>query len=108
MALLAYQKSAAVGATITMAAADVAGDTVAPRADGMVLVRNGSGAEITVTVVVPGTQYDKARPDITKAVAAGAYAAFGPFPNDLADPTDHLVDITYSAVTTVTVAAISV
>lgn len=108
MALLSYQQAAAVGADIALAAAAGGGDTVAPRADGIVLVRNGSGAEITVTVVVPGSQYGKARPDITKAVAAGAFAAFGPFPTDLADPTDQLVDITYSAVTTVTVAAIRI
>ena len=108
MADLAYTNAAAVGTDLLFAAADVAGDTIPPRDDGVVVVRNGSGAEITVTVVVPGSKYGKARPDITKAVAAGAFAVFGPFPTDLADPADHLVDISYSAVTTVTVAAIRI
>lgn len=109
MATLAYQRAAIGGTTLTMAAASGGGDKVAPDNDGLVLVTNGGGGSITVTVAVPGnTKYGGAEPDVAVAVGAGVSKLIGPFPQDLADPADGLVALTYSGVTSVTVAAITV
>lgn len=108
MALLAYQQATVVGTTLTMDAAGGSGDTVAVASDGLLLVRNGSGASLTVTITVPGSKYGQARPDISKVILAGGFAVFGPFPADIADPTDRLVHVDYSDEANVTVAAINV
>lgn len=110
MASLAYQQAGIPGAAaVTFTAAAVGGDTVAPNDRGVLLVRNASGGAINVTVVVPGnTKYGQADPDVVLPVADGAIRAIGPFSADLVDPTDRRVDITYSAVTSVTVAAVAV
>lgn len=106
MATLTYQQSGVLGKTLTLAAASGGGDKVAPTERGGLLVRNAAVSSITVTIVTSGLdQYGLAIPDITFVVGAGATAVFGPFPKDLA-ATDGLVSITYSAVVTVTVAAV--
>lgn len=84
------------------------GDKVAPNDHGYFHVRNGGGSPITFTTLTPGNdKYGQARPDIAGSVPAGGDRIFGPFPADLADPADGLVAFTYSGVTTVTVAAIT-
>lgn len=108
MATLAYQQSKIIGTELTFVAASAGGDKVAPADRGALLVRNGDASAKTVTVVTPGsTKYAQADPDVAVVVAAGATAVIGPFPQDLGG-TDGLVSITYSAVTSVTVAAITV
>lgn len=109
MATLSYQRAAISGTALTMASAAGGGDKVRPSQSGLVLVTNGGVGSITVTVAVPGnTRYGGAEPDVAVSVAAGASKLIGPFPNDLADPSDGLVALTYSGVTSVTVAAIAV
>lgn len=108
MSLLAYQQAKPTGQAVTMQAASGGGDTIPVSANGALLVRNGDASQKTVTIVVPGEQYGQARPDIPVVVAAGATALIGPFPFDLADPVTRLVNVTYSAVTSVTVAAITI
>lgn len=109
MALLTPVQAQITGAVSTLAAADVAGETFRPDDRAILQVTNGSGASITVTVIVPGnTRYSQAEPDIAVVVAAGTSRAIGPFPNDLGDPTTGLVNVTYSAVTTVTRALVRV
>lgn len=68
------------------------------------IVQNGSGSSINVTIVTPGNDaYGSARPDVVTAVAAGAKTAFGPFPYDLGDPAhSSMVNVICSAVATVT------
>lgn len=110
MATIPYQQAAIAGANPTFVAASVGGDKVAPNDRGALHVRNSSGASINVTVAVPGnTRFGPAAPDVVIAVPAAADRLIGPFPFELADQaTDNLVAITYSAVTTVTVAAIQI
>lgn len=108
MATIPYVQAAVAGANPGFAAATSGGDVLAPNDHGILLVNNGSGSSITVTIAVPGnTKYGIANPDPTIAVPAGTIRAIGPFPSDLGDPTDGMVHITYSAVTTVTVAAVT-
>ncbi|GEP38888.1 hypothetical protein NPS01_25510 [Nocardioides psychrotolerans] len=109
MATIPYQQVAIPGTVPALAAASVGGDNVVPNNRGALMVRNGSAASINVTVAVPGnSRYGPANPDPVIAVAAGATTLIGPFPFDLADPIDGLVAITYSAVATVTVAAVQI
>lgn len=111
MATLTPQRSQVQGTVITYAAAAGGGDKFGPGADRHFRVKNGGGSPITVTVVVPGnTKYGIANPDITSgSIAAGAEWCFGPFPDDLGDSTDSgLISVTYSGVTTVTVAVVDV
>lgn len=106
MGNLAFQRSKVTGAAIAMANAGVGGDTVAAVEHGIVLVRNIGAGAVNVTVAVPGTEYGQARPDAVTAVAAGGSAVFGPFPSDLADPTDNLVHLSYQTPADLRVAAI--
>lgn len=106
MATLAYQSVTQQGAAITPVAAAAGGDSVAWNPRGALWVKNGSGVSVTVTLVVPGTEYGQARPDVAVVVPAGADRFVGPLERDLADPADGLVDFTYSAVTSVAVAAV--
>lgn len=102
MANLVPQATAVGGTTLTQYNPTVTtGDTV-PVAS-QVLIKNGSGSSINVTVVRPGNDtYGLAIPDIVTAVAAGADAIFGPFPYDFGDPANsNLVTIICSAVATV-------
>lgn len=107
--LLAPQAITIVGIVPTYTAADAANNTFSPNPRGMLHVKNGGGGSINVTVVVPGTDaYAQPRPDVVVAVAAGAEKVIGPFPLDIMDPTTSLVTVQYSAVTSVTVALLSI
>ncbi|WP_248582600.1 hypothetical protein [Nocardioides sp. InS609-2] len=110
MAQLNFVQAAIAGANPGFVAASAGGDKVVPNDRGALIVRNGSGASITVTVAVPGNgRFGLPEPDVAIAVPAGADRIIGPFPSVLGDSaTDNLVAITYSAVTTVTVAPIQI
>lgn len=107
MATLTTQPAAAIGGTtITFTAAAVGGDKVTPSASTYFIVKNGSASPITVTIDPTATTFNGASiPDTTVAVAAGAEAII-PITSDYKATSDGLAAITYSAVTTVTVAAI--
>lgn len=110
MATLTYQQVSNTAVVVpSLAAAAGGGDSIAPNDRGFLMVKNGSGATITVTMVVPGnTKYGIANPDPTFAVVAGATACIGPLPVDLANPSTGLVDFTYSGVTSLTVGGVQV
>ena len=97
---------ASTGATVSLAAANVDGHTIPGTGDVFLLVFNGSGGSINGTAVTPGTQDGLAIADEVVAVANGAQKIIGPFaPRSFTDEADNLVDINFSAVTTVTVQA---
>jgi hypothetical protein len=108
MATLGYQTPKTSGTTVNFVACASGGDKIPARGRGCVLVKNGDASSKTVTVAVPGNDsYGSARPDFSVVVAAGATVAIGPFDSDLEDPTDSLVHLTYSAVTSLSIAAIA-
>lgn len=109
MATLTYKQPVIGGTDPAFVAAASGGDKVAPNDRGYLHVRNASGAPIVVTIAVPGnTKYGLANPDPAISVpATTGERLIGPFPADLADPADGLVAITYSGVTSLTVAAIT-
>lgn len=108
MATLTAQSATAIGGrTITFAAASAGGDKVAPGNNVYLLVKNGSTAAITVTLDATGLVFNGAAvPDTAVTVGVGADAIV-PVTADYRNTTDGLAAITYSAVTTVTVAALT-
>lgn len=113
MALLTRQKIVEAGLTPTFSTAAGGGDTVA-NADGKTYlhVKNGGGAGITVTVTAQTVSREDphlgtlAKANISKAIAAGAEAIIGPLKKQAFNNVSDIVAITYSGVTSVTVAAL--
>jgi len=92
----------------TLVAATSGGDSFSPGDHNVFYVKNGSGASINVTIDVTATVYGLAAPDITVAIPAGDEAFLGPYPaGEVAQGSTGLCDVTYSAVTTVTVAVLT-
>lgn len=110
MALLTYiQASATALAAGVQAAASGGGDTVPPSDHGCVVFRNGDASSKTVTLIVPGnTKWGLAQPDPTYVVPAGSTCYIGPLQADLADPVTGVISLTYSAVTSCTVSALTI
>lgn len=105
MANLTPQAVTVLGTDVTMVTPTAGtGDTVP--VGSCFIVRNGSGAGITVTITTPGNdKYGLARPDITDTVGAGVQTHYRIDQPDLADPVTGLVTITCSATASVTVGA---
>jgi hypothetical protein len=95
-------------------AATGGGDTVT-NSDGKVYLhyKNASGGSLTVTVVVQtatvqdGVYGTLTKSSIVKAIAAGAEAIIGPINKRAYNGASDIVSITYSGVTSLTVAAYS-
>lgn len=64
------------------------------------------GTAITTTVVVPGSAYGQARPDVAISIGTNTNRLIGPLTPDLADPATGLVTITHSVTTAVTAAGL--
>lgn len=97
------------GVDLAGTAADVAGDTWANSGQEFVVIKNGSGAGITVTLNIRPTAIDGTLgtvTDPTVAIAAGATRIIGPFPPGLYNDAQGLAQVLYSAVTTVTMTVI--
>lgn len=107
MATLAAQNARVVGGrTLTLSAASGGGDRV-PVGDGLfLLIRNGSGSSVTVTLDATGQAFNgTAVADTTVAVAAGAEAIV-PLMRAYRSESDGLGGISYSSATSVTVAVV--
>lgn len=107
MATVSLDRIQATGTDPTYNAASAGGDKVPPGDDVALHVKNGSGASITATVVTPGTVAGQAIGDVDVAVPAGESRFIGPLTRDLFAADDGLVDVTWSATTSVTFAAIA-
>lgn len=108
MALLTTQQVLPTGTIITPVAANAGGDTMQPGSSSFLRAVNGSGGSITVTIDSAAPCNYGADHDLVVAVAAGATKDIGPLPaSRFARASDGLVGITYSGVTSLTVAAIT-
>ena len=106
-ALLTIQTITTAGTTITPVAAEVTGNYFLNDGRTFLRVVNGSGSPITVTVdskLACSQGFDH---DLSISVGAGITKDIGPF-DYTRFCTDGYVHVTYSAVTTVTVAAVKV
>lgn len=74
----------------------------------VLLVNNGSGASINVTVVTPITVDGLALSDRIVAVPAGEERVIGPFPRNTYNDSDGNVTVEFSSTTTVTCACLSI
>lgn len=105
MAVLTAQATPLGGLQPTYANAAGGGDQ-APCGEKLVLhVRNGDASSKTVTVATPGTVGGLAIADASQVIPAGGNA-FIPLKSTYRDPATGLAGITYSAVTSVTVAVL--
>jgi hypothetical protein len=108
MALLATQDVVYAGLLPTYAAATGGGDTFVADQDTILHAKNGSGGALTVTVAVAATSVGgQAITSIAVSVPAGSERMIGPFPpNFFNSPSTGVASITYSGVTSLTVAII--
>ena len=115
MATLTRQTLGEDGLTASYAACASGGDEVT-NSDGATFlhVKNGGGSAVTVTVAeqISGTtvespNYGKlTKANATKSINAGAEAFFGPFKKQGFNDEDGNIQITYSGVTSLTIAAL--
>lgn len=109
MAQLTPQFAGITGVQATFASASGGGDTFPLASPGQkLIIRNASGSAITVTLVVPGNNEDNlANPDPTYTVlATTGVSIIGGFTSRHVDPNTGLIGVTYSGVTSLTVAVI--
>jgi hypothetical protein len=107
MAKLTVQKQSLDGLNPTLAAADAAGDTFPNDGKTYFEVKNGSAGAVTITansVQACNFGFDH---DVAVSIAAGGAVRLGPFPTNRFNDTNGEVSVTYSAATSVTVAAVT-
>ena len=108
MALLSVQQVSITGTTPTYGAV-ASTDTVVPDDRAFLIVKNGNASPDSCVVVVPGTTYGQANPDVAVSVPATTGERWiGPMVPALADPTTGLITITHSVTATVTCALVRV
>src|SRR6266487_5052187 len=111
MATLATQTVTRAGTLPTYGAAAGGGDAMACGSDYMLHIKNGAAATMTVTIAIPSgaSGWPQAAYTSTAVVVPNtSERMIGPIQAPLyQDPTTGLATITYSSVTTVTVAAIN-
>lgn len=94
--------------TLTGARAAAAGDTMNTGDDVQLVVQNGSGASITVTIVCKqmcNMGASSPTHDSVTTVAAGATRTIGPVNNRFKDPVSGVATVNYSATASVNVYA---
>jgi hypothetical protein len=108
MATLTAIAAARTGVTLSPVAAAGGGDQFLNTGREVLYVKNGSGGSITLTLAPAGTPNGLALATYTVTIAAGAERIIGPFDTSLFNNASGMVTITYSGVTTLTVAVIRV
>jgi len=100
---------AGVDLAATATAADATGNNWTNTGGEILFLKNGGGSSITLTLAFgPGAVVDGQTPtNKTVTVAAGKEFLVGPFPVSIYNDTTNLMNVTYSGVTTVTVALLS-
>lgn len=110
MATLTNQIVNRAGILPTYAAATGGGDAMVCSNDSMLHIKNGGGGSITVTLAVPSTTSawpNASYGNVTVTVPNGSERMIGPVtPGLFQDPVTALCTITYSGVTSVTVASL--
>ncbi len=106
--LLTVQKIVLAGLTPSLVAAAAGGDSFANDGTTYIQVDNGGGSSINVTVSSQARAPEgTAQADNVVAVPAAGSRLIGPFTKNAWNDASGIISLTYSAVTTVTVGAIS-
>jgi len=114
MAELTVQQVTEAGGAATYVSATEGGDTADNNGNMFLHIKNGSGGEITVTIAALTTSVDSGMyGDLTKAnatiaIAGGAEAFIGGFAPAAFNNGNGEIAITYSEVTSLTIAALYV
>jgi len=106
MADLTVQVISLTGIVPSLGAAAAGGDAFLNSGREYFDVKNGGGASINVTVNSVAACNQGADHDVVVAVAAATEKLIGPFPKARFNDAAEKVQVTYSGVTTVTVAAV--
>jgi hypothetical protein len=106
MALLNPQAINLNGTTITFSSASAGGDQFANTGRELLLVRNGGASSVTTTVAAQGRYRGVPFSNVTLTVPAGGEVIAGPFPPEVFNDANGRVNLSYSAVTSVTVAVL--
>lgn len=108
MAVLSVQQLTSAGVTPTFGAAAAGGDKFANNGRTFLVVKNGGGSEVTVTLDSKKNCDQGFDHNIQVAVAAGAEKWIGSLEPNRFNNSSGEVEASYSAVTSVTVAAVQV
>ena len=92
----------------TYAACGAGGDEFVNEAGYFIHIKNGAGAPQTVTIATPVTTDGLAVADVAIAIPAGEERMIGPFATATFNDGDDKVQLTYSAVVTLTIAILNV
>lgn len=106
MADLDAEQIQVTGTDPTYSAAAAGGDTVPTGDDIYVHVKNDDASQHTVTVVTPGTVAGQDIGDVAVAIPAGEARFIGPLTREHFGNADRRADLTYDAVTSVTLAVL--
>lgn len=109
MATLTPSTASLSGVVLPSTAAGVSGDKFAADGRNVLIVNNGSGSSINVTITSqavagPGL----AKTDLVVAVANGVTKVIGPFPPGAFADSNGQVNVAYSSATSVTVGVLTV
>lgn len=108
MANLSVETIIRNGLNPTFNAAAGGGDEFANTGKEFIHLKNGDGSPMTVTIVTQITVDAQAVGDRAVVVGAGEERIIGPFPSAEYNDSGGLVQLTYSAVTSLTVAVLKV
>lgn len=108
MAILTVQDVTAAGITPSYTAADVDGDLFANNGRVMLHIKNGGTASITVTIVSAKTCNFGFQHDVPVTIDDGSEKMIGPFTPERFNDGGGMVQVNYSAVASVTVAALEI
>lgn len=107
MAVLSVQQILPTGVVVSAVSAAGGGDQYPNNGKTLLKVINGGGSDITVTITPTNTVNGYTIAPIAVTVAAGATKYLGPYDQNYFNNSSGRVAVTYSAVTSVTVAALS-
>lgn len=103
MAILTAATVSRAGVDVVGAAAGAGGDSFANTGKEFLEVKNGGAASINVTLDIVATLDGQPVTDPVVAVGAGVTKIIGPFPTGIYNDANGRVNVSYSAVTSVTV-----
>jgi hypothetical protein len=108
MATLSAQAIPVTGFTPSFAAAAGGGDAANPNPRQFLRVKNASGGAITLTLIDPGlSRTGQANPDPAINIPSTTGDVLIYLPPEIADPATGLISWTYSGVTSLTVALLT-
>lgn len=107
MATLSVQKPVLAGTTITYGACAGGGDQFTNTGKEFILIKNGDASPHTITVASPTQCSQGSTHNVAVVVSAGAELSIGPFASARFNDINGFAQLTYSAVTSVTIAIVS-